>query len=638
MKGRLNKHQWMKLLIPSFLACSLFFGLYHMITVEGAESSPHFVMMRLEDIGPGGYYSSLDGLGKLRTVLEMLKQEHIPYSMAVIPRWINVSENGARYDRALNQQGQPYIDAFNQVLHQAMAGGGTIGMHGYTHQTGDVWREDGHQASGIGNEFDIAGEARTATPQFAEQRLQEGLRVLRQAGYMPHFWEAPHYHTAPAQDSVFQAYFGLIYQARVSVNPNPARAQYQNELNTGFGATTYGSVYVPTPLSYIPGNRDEKVILNQIGKTDRVNSFFYHPYLEFDQLQPVEDSDGRPLIRDGLPEFTYPKSLKSNLQKLIAQVRQKGYVFYSLHDYVPFTPAHRVNVANVRQASDVQIGDVRGRGQMDIVAWSRTLGEFTVTAGQFNGQRNEAQPAPQVWATMAKSDGAAFTLNDRNGDGKKGLWVVHPSGKLESYFSAGNRFIMNHRWAIPANRWLDLYELRQPDGDCVLAGQSQDRTQLLGVYLHKGVAKPIKPYVFKTAAVRELIVRELKGQNKQSLFMSKPDTSEGIQLDFDRNHLQWAAKKVTFNVPAELGEIRFGDFNGDGKEDILRWDEKNLTSRVYHQTDDHTYQLLSVFGPWGRKNSRLFIADFDGNGKKDIALMSNDDASLDIALSYQRNE
>jgi hypothetical protein len=616
---------------------SLFLGLYQIITVEGADNNPKFVLIRLEDLGPGGYYGSLEGLGKLRTVFEFLEQKHVRYSMAVIPRWINLLPDGTRYDRSLDQTSEPYIQSYNRVLHQAIQAGATLGMHGYTHQAGDIRREDGHHTTGIGNEFNESGLEETTTASFAEQRVKEGLRVFHQAGLFPHFWEAPHNHTSPEQDQVFSSYFGLIYQAHVSVNPNPAKAQYENESNQGFRSSTLGAVYVPTPLTYIPGNKDEKVILNQIGKTDRVNSFYYHPFLEFNQLKPVVDQSGNVVIRDGLPEYQYPDENKSNLQKLIAQLNSKGYSFYSIHDYIPFTPANRVRVGS-GQETNVQVGDVTGRGQADLVTWEKKSGNISVIEGQFKDMRNESQPQPKVWTTIANSDGAAFTLNDMNGDGKKGLWVIYPNGKLESYLSNGSRFILNNKWMIPTNRWLDVYELRQPNGDCVLAGQSQDRSQLLGIYLHNGVAKAIKPYLFKSNSTRELIVRDLKKEGMQSLFFARKDSSQGVQLDFDREALQWKSKKVAFNIPNELGEIHFGDFNGDGKEDILRWDAKNLTNRVYQQIEENEYKVLPAFGPWGRSGSRLVLADFDANGKKDIALINDRDVNMDIALSYQGSD
>jgi hypothetical protein len=634
MRILLQKNTWLRYVIAGMVSCGLFIGLYHIMTVEGADNNPRFMMIRLEDIGPGGYYGSLEGLGKLRAVLDNLHEQHVHYSMAVVPRWINIMPDGTRYDRSIDQLNDGYIQSFDRVLQEAEQHSGTIGMHGYTHQVGDIRREDGQQATGIGNELNVSDLPETTTTAFAENRVKEGLARFRQAGIIPHYWEAPHYHTTPEQDKVFRAYFGLLYQPDVTIDANPPAAQYDNVLNKGFGNSSLGNVYVPTTLSYIPNGKDEKFILNQMGKTERINSFFYHPFLEFSHLVPIMDESGEPVLKDGIPAYQYAGENKSMLQRLITQIHSKGYPFYSIHDYVPFTPAQRLKLGSTKSTL-VQIGHVSGRSQTDIVTWDKKTSNISVIQGQFKELRNDIQAAPRVWASVPYIDGSAFTLNSRNDPSKKGLWVVRPTGKLEGYTSTGSAFTRNQIWTIPANRWYDLYELRQPNGDCVLAGQSQDRSQLLGVYLHGSEAKAIKPYTFRSSSSRDLIVRNLRKDDQQSLFLFKEDTSQGVEFELDKGTLQWKLNKVTLNIPDELGSIRFGDFNGDGKEDILRWDSNNLTNRVYQQTTENEFKMLSVFGPWGITNGRLAVADFDGNGKDDIAMYPNDDTHLDVALSFQ---
>ncbi|MGO4272922.1 FG-GAP repeat domain-containing protein, partial [Paenibacillus sp. TAF58] len=322
------------------------------------------------------------------------------------------------------------------------------------------------------------------------------------------------------------------------------------------------------------------------------------------------------------------------LQRLVTQIQLKGYPFYSIHDYIPFTPSVSLKVGSTKSKL-VQIGNVTGKNQDDIVTWDKKTSNLSVIQAQYDGLRNENQPAPRAWASLPYTDGSAFTLNDMNDRNKKGLWVVRPSGKLESYSSNGSSFAQQQIWTIPAKRWYDLYELRQSNGDCILAGQSQDRSQLLGVYLHEGKVKEIKPYTFKSNSSRDLIVRNLRNEDSQRLYLFKENTSQGVEFELDKANMQWKLNKVSLNIPDELGGIRFGDFNGDGKEDILRSDSKNLTNRVYLQTTENAYKLLSVFGPWGRTNGRITVADFDGNGKVDIAMLPNDEGQLDVALSYQ---
>ncbi|TXK76946.1 DUF2334 domain-containing protein [Paenibacillus sp. N3.4] len=533
MRISLYKQIWFRYVIAGMVSLCLFISLTRMITVEGADNNPRFIMMRLEDIGPGGYYSTLEGIGKLRATLEYLHQQHVQFSLAVIPRWKNVMTDGTLYDRSIDQIDEPYIQAFNKVLQNAAQMSGTVGMHGYTHQVGDERREDGQQASGIGNEFNIADRPETTTTTFAQNRLEEGYKKFRIAGLTPHFWEAPHYHTNPEQDNVFRSYFGLLYQPNTALNPNPTTAQYENIVNKGYGHSSLGNVFVPTTLSYIPNGKDEKFILNQIGKIERIHSFFYHPFLEFNYLSPVVDEMGNALIRDGIPEYTYPAENKSILQKLIAQMRVKNMPFYSIHDYVPFTPAERITVGTSKSVL-VQIGNVTGRGQSDIVKWDKKNATMSVIQGQYRELRNEVQPVPKVWASIPYAEGSAFTLNSMDDSNKQGLWIVRPNGKLESYTSNGSDFVKKQSWKIPNSRWYDLYELRQPNGDCVLAGQSQDQSQLQGLYLHNGTVSPIKPYTFRSTSSRDLIVRDLHNNQGQSLFLFKNDTSQGVNLNWIR--------------------------------------------------------------------------------------------------------
>ncbi|UKS29160.1 DUF2334 domain-containing protein [Paenibacillus sp. HWE-109] len=634
MRILIQKNTWLRYVIAGVVSFGLYLGLYHMMTVEGADNNPRFMMIRLEDIGPGGYYSSLEGVGKLRAVLAYLNEQHVHYSLAVVPRWKNISADGTRYDRSISQLSDSYVQAFNKVLREAEQTNGTIGMHGYTHQVGEELREDGHQASGIGNEFNVPDKPETATTAFAESRVKEGLARFQQAGFTPHFWEAPHYHTTPEQDKVFRSYFGLLYQPDTAVQVNPPFAQYENALNTSNGVPSLGNVHVPTTLSYIPSGKDEKFILNQLGKIERINSFFYHPFLEFNYLEPILDEWGSPVVKDGIPAYHYSGDNKSVLQKLITQLHAKGYPFYSVHDYIPFTPAQRLKIGSAKSTL-VQTGHLTGRSQVDVVTWNKKTASISITKGEYSPIRSAAQPASQVVGSIPYTDGAAFALDSRLDRSKKGLWVVNPSGRLDEYSPDGSGFAKHQSWKIPANRWYDLYELRQPNGDCILAGQSWDRSQLLGVYVHGKDVKPIKPYTFRSNSSRDLIVRNMASPDRQGLFLFKEDTSQGVEFQLDKTVMQWKLAKVTLNIPDELGNIRFGDFNGDGKEDILRYDAKNLTSRVYQGTTEDEYKLLSVFGPWGRTSGRLIVDDFDGNGKADIAQYPNDDAFMDVALSFQ---
>ncbi|UQZ86062.1 FG-GAP repeat protein [Paenibacillus konkukensis] len=630
---------WLRYAV-SALVIFMMLASYH-IRVEGEATNPRFVMMRLEDIGPGGQYGSIDNLGKLRTVLEYLRDRHIAYHLAVIPRWLDFPPDGSRYDVSLDQKDNPYAAAYVKLLKQAVHDGAVLGMHGYTHQVGMVRRDDGHHESGIGNEFDEPGEASTTSAAFAEPRLAAGLDILRNAGLRPMFWESPHYRSTPEQDELFRSFFGLNYQADVQANRNASAAQYMNTRNLRYGEASLGSVYVPTPFDYIPYNKDEKMITDRLGKTNNLNSFFYHPFLEFKYLLPVTDENGEQVIRDGLPEYRYPDQDRSILQKLIASIRAKHYLFYTIEDYVPFTPSQSIRWNAPDSAQPAMGGqgrpmfaDVTGDGQEDMIAWDRKSGLVTVAGGSFAGLRNEPQGAPAVWANVPYTNGSAAAVSGGIGGQRPSLWVVQPAGRLEKYVSDGRRFVLQSSWKTEARSWASLQAYPQADGDMVLAGLSSDRMQLNGICITKGEAKSLKPYKFKSEWKTD-IQSHMQEDGSRYVFLSRPDTVSGIVLSPDKAGWEWKAERIHLNVPYEDGEIRLGDFNGDGKEDVLRYNPETSRYTVYLRKGDNEYQLLSTFGPWGKPGSRLIITDFDGNGKDDLGLFDRQDGYLDTALSFE---
>jgi predicted deacetylase len=604
------------LTIALLLIGSLFMG--EARSVSGEEENPKFVLLRLEDIGPGGQFDTIDKLGRLRAVLNYLREQKVPVQLAVIPRWLNFYPDGSKYDQSLDNPESEYTAAFRTVLHEAEQGGAVIGMHGYTHQYGTEPRKDRGHETAIGSEFNVQGAEDSKTIPFAEARLNQGIQIMHKAGFEPRFWEAPHYHSTLKQDLFFRNYFGLNYQPDVHGSKVTNTVKMINKRNEMSGASSLGAVYIPTPFSYVPYNKDEHVILDKLGKTNQIASFFYHPFLEFKYLNAAADAEGKPLIRDGIPVYTYPQEAVTHLQKIIAGVRAQHYEFYSLHDCVPFTPSESLQLS--KRKENLQLGDVTGDGQADVVYWDESSGEVMVTPGRFGGIRNKPQNEEKLWAKIPFTKGAGYALADANGDGKKDLWIVHPSGKLQIYLSTGSTFQLNQTKTYPQGELQNLYVLRQPNDAWAVAGVSADRTRLVGVYLQGGTVKPLEPYLFSMPAAKLFQVVEENGV--QRLFNSKSGTSSGFKFEVDPALLKWRSVSLQFPVPAESGKLMVGDFNGDGKLDLLRFDRDRYTYTVYLRTEGNQYRYLSRFGPWG-------------NGKSDLALYSPSDGILDSALSFE---
>lgn len=626
--------KWVRLALSMAVLGSLVTA-YRLTDVQGEPRVQPFVLMRLEDIGPGGQYASLEQLGKLRAVLDYLQEQGVSYHIGVIPRWIDYPKDGPAYDVPLDKEDDPYTASFRRVLLEAASGGATLGMHGYTHQIGSSRRDDGHHESGIGNEFDVADVPNSLTPAFAEKRVKEGLAILDRAGITPQFWEAPHYHTTGAQDEVFRSYFGLSYQAEVQFHRDAPDALYLNQRNSGYGEPTLASAYVPTPLDYIPYNKDEKVILDRIGKTGQAPSFFYHPFLEFSHLAPVLDEDREPSYRDGIPQFQYTAPNKSVLQRLVSGLKAKGYKFYSIQDYVPFTPAHHIKADGRIGPAKQLLGDADGDGQADAIYWSETDGKIYLERGRFREQRNTSPGALEQWGSAEYRQGAAAAVSDRDKERPCSLWTAGPGGKLQRYEASNGRFGPVGSWRIEPRGWSRLYAMPLADGGTLVAGLSQDRRELYGWLIHGNEAKALKPYKFRSELRADL---EPRMGERGALISIKEGASEGVEFTPDASALAWKVERVELDVPAETGKLRFGDFNGDGLEDVLRWNKRRMIGTVYLAKADGGWGLLSGFGPWGAPadESALLIADVDGNGRSDLVLANSRQGELDAALSFIR--
>ncbi|MNI20153.1 FG-GAP repeat protein [compost metagenome] len=422
------------------------------------------------------------------------------------------------------------------------------------------------------------------------------------------------------------------------------------------GTASLGSVNVPTPYFYIPANKDEHHVLDKLGKWKGIASFFYHPYLEFPFLDPVLSQDGSPMIRDGIPVYAYRSSERSTLQKLIAGVKAKNYEWYSVHDYIPFTPSasyplprsrERVVVnkpANGTKQQELdkqneppmpQLGDVTGDGQADIVSWDVITGDLNVVPGSFQGLRNDEQQQAQRWLNISYSEGAVYALADANQDGKLDIWVVRASGRLEQYESTGTSFILKKSWKFPKVALRELYVLKQSKDNWVIAGLSSDYTRLISVSLHNGDVKPMKEYEFQSDSRKRLLIQSEEATGKQSLVLTKSGSSSYLQYEVDLERAEWESSKVLTDVAVQSGALYLGDFNGDGHTDLLRYDSRQRIYSVYLQTGDKEYRFLSTFGPWGEAGGSLRIVDLDGNGKSDLALVDEQGTIMDTALSFE---
>lgn len=278
------------------------------ITNEPQLKSGKPALLRLEDItaawGGGDHYTDADKLEKLRIVSDYIYSRGIPFHIAWVPRYIDPRHN-SKQDNDLSNNYNIYNADFLFTLDYMMDRNGIVGLHGYTHQ----W---GNSISIGGIEF---GDKIISSDQYAENRIKLAINAAKKLDIPYAFFEAPHYYAAPNQFMVMEKYFDVIYEHYPEIYNRKAL-----EVKNGNRIIKY----IPAPLEYIKGRDD---VTNMPEKLDSLGSglgsFFYHPWLEFQDIKITRDASG-------YPSYTYSSS--SMLHHLFNIFESKGYKFVTIHD------------------------------------------------------------------------------------------------------------------------------------------------------------------------------------------------------------------------------------------------------------------------------------------------------------------
>ncbi|MDR6554984.1 DUF2334 domain-containing protein [Paenibacillus qinlingensis] len=603
-------------------------------TNDSPNAGKRHVMIRLEDVGLGGDYNTLEGLGKLRAVMNYIESEDVPFHVAVIPRRMSLQDDGVWKEKGIDDPNpDEVVSAFIQVLQQAEQHGGVLGMHGYRHQYGETYRSDGEQNSGIGSEFNIKDAPETQELSYAAERMKESLAAFARAGLHPAFWESPHYKDTHEQQGVFRSFVGLMYQPDLYAKSARDDMNTYDTINT-YGQDSLGSVYIPAPYRYISDDKSVDQMLDKAAKDDGLASFYFHPFLEFSHLEPVIGTDGNPAVKEGIPLYQYKEGdTSSYLHKLIAGFKKLDYRWMSLHDIVPFTPAHRVTLPPRTKLQNVMLGDVTGRGHADVVV--RQLHRILVIPGNYEMPRNRPQEASQVWLRETFAPEEQILLVDVNNDGRQDLLAYNAeTGNVRVAIADQKQFLpVRAMGALPLGL-SSLRTLRSSSGMGLIARGDKGLVQVNWLnqqltYQESDTKLPEDAEIFtahmqNTAADDDILCVSHKDRRVSIMYRQ----GQGLFAD------PQTAGGVSFG---NSDQLLVGDTNGDGRSDLIVYNAETGIWRVFQNEGDNHFQPLdNEFGPWAQgKERRAVVADFDGNQKMDMGSYDETGHVLDLALSFR---
>ncbi|KVO91664.1 papd-like protein [Burkholderia ubonensis] len=256
----------------------------------------HRALVRLEDLDAYTTTSSM------KTLTNYLYSKRIPFTMATIPLYTD--PNGYYNGGVAETIHLAQAAGLKSALNYALTRGGSIVMHGYTHQY-DSTPNLLNAVTGSDYEFWYAVQNRPVdedSVQWASGRMTEGLAEFTSNGYKIVGWAAPQYQVSPLAASATAARFPTTFQRAVyytATNPQLGTGAPNQDFSAGqffpyiINADYYGQRIIPEnlgsiqynicnidPFSCITYTWQQLVTNAQYGLVvrDGFASFFFHPY------------------------------------------------------------------------------------------------------------------------------------------------------------------------------------------------------------------------------------------------------------------------------------------------------------------------------------------------------------------------
>lgn len=274
--------------------------LHDVFQVEHEEKYTGYI--RLEDVHP------LVDPKPLKEIADILKEKDIPYMVAVIPIYTNQITG-----KQLTFADSPKL---LEVLKQIQKDGGSIVLHGYTHQfrsseTGEGFEfwdvennmpiyapEDEHftlkEREDFSSENDYEqyiSQLKSYEREYTETKINKGIEELVKYGLYPLAFEAPHYTMSQHGYEIVSEYFST-YVGQVQLSDEDWEIMDTSPYTT-YPSFLHGMELLPETMGYVRPN-DMNSVEKMIENTERMGfvrdgmfAAFYHPYLGVERFEEL---------------------------------------------------------------------------------------------------------------------------------------------------------------------------------------------------------------------------------------------------------------------------------------------------------------------------------------------------------------
>jgi hypothetical protein len=237
----------------------------------------HRALLRIEDV------TVFEKPSRLRDIADALYSRDIPFLVGVIPYYVD-PDQGVR----LRLSDKPeLVDALRYMVSR----GGTIVMHGVTHQYQGTTATDFEFWDGSLNT-----KIKVDSRDYVEKKIKTGLEEFWKNNLYPLLWETPHYTASQADYPVFAEFFSTAMEQRCVLDD----ADYSQYFPYIIEHDLFGQRIFPENLGYIPLNEDREVEEEAVAKLlrgakmqlavrDGWASAFIHSFIDIEYIEEYVD-------------------------------------------------------------------------------------------------------------------------------------------------------------------------------------------------------------------------------------------------------------------------------------------------------------------------------------------------------------
>jgi uncharacterized protein YdaL len=267
----------------------LFADLLHDILKEDHPHS-HRALIRIEDVHP------LEDPARLRDVADVLYGEDVPFLIALVPFYVDPT----RGIRVSLSDKPDLVDA----IHYMVRHGGTVVLHGVTHQYKGVTAAD----------YEFWDESsmkpiKDDSPEYVLRKLSMGLNECMRNGIYPVVWETPHYTGSQLTYDTVAKVFSAAIEQRLAID----HADYSQFFPYIIERDLHGQKLYPENVGFVPQDPND-------------------PDLPAQQVEEIlKHAEAALYVRDGFASCFYHSFIPhENLERLVTGVKALGYTYIDL--------------------------------------------------------------------------------------------------------------------------------------------------------------------------------------------------------------------------------------------------------------------------------------------------------------------